>query len=127
MPIPVRILAVALLSLTLGLHWGLLQVAAWGSMLVERSRTASLEEAIRTTFDGQHPCKLCLVVQEAKSGSNETPGMPRETTRKLDVFPAAARTTWVLRASDGIEPPRGVGKRDISRVEPLELPPPRTV
>jgi hypothetical protein len=41
-----------------------LQTVAWTGMLVTRSQTAGVEEAVRTTFDGQHPCKLCVAVTE---------------------------------------------------------------
>ena len=47
-----------------GAHWAVLQTVAWTGMLVARSQRAGVEEAMRTTFDGQHPCKLCVVVSE---------------------------------------------------------------
>ena len=66
--------AVAVLVLILGLHWAALQTIAWSRMVLEYSRTASLSEAIRMTFDGQHPCRLCLAVREGRRAeSNDTP------------------------------------------------------
>jgi hypothetical protein len=40
-------------------------------MLVARSKTAGVEEAVRTTFDGQHPCRLCVVVTEGQQQERE--------------------------------------------------------
>ncbi len=59
--------ATLLLSFTLGLHWAVLQSVAWTSMLVERTLDQSLEIAVSTTFDGQHPCRLCKVVEAGRS------------------------------------------------------------
>lgn len=65
------ILAVGL-SLSLGLHWCLLQSVAWASMLVERTHEASFTEAVQTTFDGQHPCKLCGIVREVQRAEKKS-------------------------------------------------------
>jgi hypothetical protein len=40
-------------------------------MLVTRSQTTGVEEAMRTTFDGQHPCKLCVAVKEGHQQERE--------------------------------------------------------
>ncbi len=45
-------------------HLGLLRVVAWTSMLAERISEEPLELAISTTFDGEHPCGLCRVLDE---------------------------------------------------------------
>lgn len=55
------------LTLSLGLHWALLQTVAWTGMLVRYSREGSLAEAIAKTFDGRHPCSLCKVVAQSKA------------------------------------------------------------
>jgi len=34
-------------------------------MLVRYSRTAPVQEAVRKTFDGQHPCAMCLALRAA--------------------------------------------------------------
>ena len=49
-----------------GAHWVVLQGVAWGTMLVEYSHGASLTEAVVKTFDGQHPCNLCLTIEGAE-------------------------------------------------------------
>jgi hypothetical protein len=50
----------------LGGHWLTLQSVAWVRMLAEFSRTDSLVRAMEKTFDGKHPCKLCLSVREGR-------------------------------------------------------------
>lgn len=66
--------AVVLLMVVLlpGLHWALLQTAAWTRMVIEYSRTAPLSRAISMTFDGRHPCPLCLAVQRGRQ-AEESP------------------------------------------------------
>jgi len=61
-----RIIAVLLLVLSLGLHWALLQSVAWVSMVVRYSQNDSLKVALVKTFDGQHPCSLCKVIEQAR-------------------------------------------------------------
>lgn len=54
---------VAAVSLS-GAHFGVAQGLAWASMLAEQtSHSASLTEAVAATFDGDHPCDMCRVVQ----------------------------------------------------------------
>jgi hypothetical protein len=53
------------LFLMLGGHWVLLQSIAWTRMLVDYSHDGSLAEAIGKTFDGRHPCKMCLKIRKA--------------------------------------------------------------
>lgn len=67
----VQFVAALLVCLTLGLHWAALQTFAWTTMIVERAQTGSLAEAIETTFDGQHPCKLCKVVRTGQAAEKK--------------------------------------------------------
>src|SRR5688572_27774761 len=50
-----RALAIVCALQVSGAHWLALQTVAWTGMLVTRSQQAGVEEAMRTTFDGQHP------------------------------------------------------------------------
>lgn len=72
-----RILLVCLLSWSLGFEWFSLQSVAWASMLVERSAQSDWRQAVRTTFDGQHPCHLCRVVQSAQAEDDDTSGITK--------------------------------------------------
>ena len=61
--------AVVLLSFSLGLHWAALQSVAWTSMFLERVQQGTLFEALQTTLDGKHPCRICLVVREGRAAA----------------------------------------------------------
>jgi hypothetical protein len=60
-----------MLALTLGLHWTVLQSVAWMGMLVSYSAESSFSEAVSKTFDGKHPCQICVVVDEGKKAERE--------------------------------------------------------
>ena len=72
-----RILIVCLLGWSLGFQWFSLQAVAWGSMLVQRTVQSDWKDAVQTTFDGQHPCELCRVVQSAQAEDDDPSGSPR--------------------------------------------------
>ena len=58
-----------------GGHWLALQSFAWSRMLVNFSRQGSVGMAIMKTFDGQHPCALCLRARDGwrkEQGRSET-------------------------------------------------------
>lgn len=61
-----RVLVVLALLASLGAHWGVLQSIAWTEMLIERTREHTLSEAVKTTFDGEHPCEMCKRIAESK-------------------------------------------------------------
>ena len=72
------------LFLTLGVHWHLLQSVAWARMLADYSRTNSWSDAIERTFDGKHPCPMCVEIrdgrQQEERNRQETPWVSVERT-----------------------------------------------
>jgi hypothetical protein len=63
-----------LLGLVLAVSGGLrpaLQGVAWTGMLVRYSRTVPLREAVRQTFDGEHPCAMCLALRAAAAQKSQ--------------------------------------------------------
>ena len=74
---------VMVLALSLGLHWAVLQTAAWTGMLVSYSRHSSFSEALSKTFDGKHPCSLCIAVQKGRAGEKEQDQQPVKSDLKL--------------------------------------------
>ena len=62
------------LFVMLGGHWFTLQAVAWARMLAEFSRTDSFARAVEKTFDGQHPCKLCLSIREGRQQEEREQG-----------------------------------------------------
>ena len=58
--------ALALFSIAGG-HWAVLQTVAWAEMLRDYTQqTGSVAVAVEQTFDGAHPCGLCLQIASAK-------------------------------------------------------------
>lgn len=116
------IIALALLT-AMHLHLPLLQIVAWSGMLVTYSQEAPLGEAIRQTFDGEHPCPLCLAIREALT---EIPQDQLRTTpppalkllghHHADWGPGLPPATPVV-AAHPPAPPR--------RTDPPDVPPPR--
>lgn len=63
-----RLLLAATLLYGSGAHWLLMQGSAWANMLAARARRGSIAEAVATTFDGRHPCRVCLAVRRGAGG-----------------------------------------------------------
>ncbi len=103
----VQAVAVVLLTISLGLHWAVLQTAAWAGMLVTYSQNASWETAVNKTFDGQHPCQLCRLVKAGRS-AEKTP----ETQLKTSKIEACSPVTLVIQ----------VTSPDVAALEPLDSP-----
>ncbi len=76
-------IAATLLVLFLGVLWFALQSVGWASMLVTRSQSSNWTEAVRTTFDGQHPCAVCKVVTAGRAAEKK-PSIAFKVT-KLEV------------------------------------------
>lgn len=63
---PLRPLLVLLVCLAAtGVQWDMLQVFAWGRMIVGHAATMPLSAAVAKTFDGEM-CSLCCVVARAQ-------------------------------------------------------------
>ncbi|MFY8216896.1 MAG: hypothetical protein ACOVMP_09905 [Chthoniobacterales bacterium] len=69
----------------LGGHWGVLRSVAWTTMIIERSTSVPLMEAISSTLSGKSPCKMCKVIAEKSSQEKSTP-MGLKLDKKIDPF-----------------------------------------
>jgi hypothetical protein len=87
------ILLVGVLAWNSGLPQGILQTIAWGKMLSSYSQEAGLEEGLRKTFDGQHPCSLCERIAQTRPDSTPT------TLSALSTLPGDF--LWVLETVTG--------------------------
>ncbi len=124
MPRPVKLITVLLLSLTLGLHWAVLQSVAWTTMVVSRTQEGSFATALQTTFDGRHPCKLCNVVREGKAAEEKSDGVLKELV-KLEMLPASGTVAFHL-APPRVRPVPPVSSPAYALdTEAPPLPPPR--
>ncbi len=120
----VKIIAVVVLSISLGLHWLVLQTAAWGGMVVRFSQTESLCTAIEKTLDGRHPCQLCRLVQAGRADQS-APTNIRKLIRlegcfissKVLELPVVSRLSRIVQLVAPLK----------SRSEPPFLTPPRLV
>ena len=45
-----------------GAHWMVLQTAAWTGMVVSRTIRSGVAEAVESTLDGKHPCRMCATI-----------------------------------------------------------------
>ncbi len=121
-------ITIGVLCLGLGLHWAALQTVAWTSMVIARAPQVGLTEAVSTTFDGQHPCRLCLVVREGRAADRPSPESPVPATgitAKLDLAPAS--TPFELVTDATALPPAAIAlSARPSRSDPPPRPPPRS-
>ena len=114
------VLAVAL-SLSLGLHWALLQSVAWAGMVVNYSQTAPLTEALAKTFDGQHPCQLCKLVNEGKKSEQK-----QETQKPVIKFEVFLVSNQVVLFPPGFDSPQVAASDPLTvRSQTPPTPPPR--
>ena len=122
MPRVVKAVAVIVLTLSLGLHWALLQSVAWAGMVVRYSQDESLSTAFAKTFDGRHACKLCRIVQAGRS-AEKAPAVEIKLPKSEACAPVkVAVETVELSATELPERPLPILK---SRTDAPLLPPPR--
>jgi hypothetical protein len=74
-----KFLFIFLLLAATGGETALLQCVAWGSMLAGNLRTVSVSQAVRQTFDGNHPCPLCMAIARAKKSAKKTDSISQST------------------------------------------------
>lgn len=97
-----RCLLVTLLTLSVGFHWAFLQSLAWTGMVVRYSQGTSLSEALRKTFDGQHPCSICRLVEEGRSHESQPAVLKVES--KIELALAPRIEAFLHRPSDPVLP-----------------------
>jgi hypothetical protein len=122
-----RTLILVAMAMSIGLHWALFQSVAWVGMMADYSRDHSLGEAVSMTFDGQHPCALCLAVeagQKQEKDSGEDPLSPHDD-RKLVLFLTAIESFGlpVISLIQRAVPYHGAARSD--RAETPPVPPPQ--
>ncbi len=100
-----------------------LQSYAWATMVLRNMRTMTAPEAMTQTFDGRHPCHLCLKVR--KGADSEQSRLANPDERKLDGLIAAASplpkppmSSWAVGLTiDAANPV----------IAPVNVPPPRSL
>ena len=126
--------AFALFSIAGG-HWTVLQTVAWAEMLHDYAQKAgSVALAVEQTFDGAHPCELCLQIasakqQETKAQSDKQKPADQKTAKveKPDKALPLAKDltpTWTVATSLRRDVHRAFGGS--SREDQPPTPPPRS-
>lgn len=66
----------------LGGHWLALQSVAWTRMLIQFSHLDPVAVAIEKTFDGDHPCGMCLSIRDGREEEERDPQQAPLTKRE---------------------------------------------
>ena len=113
--------------ISIGAQWALLQSAAWLGMAVTYSvRADSVFVGVSETFDGKHPCPLCVAVSEGREPAKEkNPGAP-ETQDVKKHLALCVRSVAIVPPPPVLIPPTTPEHRfPTSRVCAPPVPPPR--
>lgn len=79
-----RLLIGSALVLSIGLHWVVLQSAAWAGMIVSYSlQQGSLVTGVSQTFDNEHPCPLCSAIKKGTQSEKKDTRKQEEAQKKL--------------------------------------------
>jgi hypothetical protein len=76
--------ALALFAIAGG-HWAVLQSVAWGQMLRDYSRRATLVTAVEKTFSGKYPCGMCRRIADAQKKEEKRPAIGQDA-KKAEIF-----------------------------------------
>lgn len=113
-------LVLALVAL-MGGHWAVLQTVAWTAMLADNLETESFEEAVKNTFSGKRPCKLCKSIASGKQEEKKS-DLP-EFAKKLEFV--SERPAIIFSAPDTFTLAPEFLVRCPLRLHQPPLPPPR--
>jgi hypothetical protein len=112
---------------TLGGHWLALQSVAWARMVATFSRDEPILSAIFKTFDGKHPCTLCLKIQQGwqqeQKEQQKQPGVEAEKRSDLICEARLTRAPEAPRAATPAVPLVPILHADFLESPPT--PPPR--
>ncbi len=116
----IKWLAVLALVTSVGGHWAILQGVAWATMVARFAQSMPLTQAVAFTFDGRHPCQLCLAVQHGQQTEHKESKL--KPAQKLLLF--LDLEAAVLPAPTRVEPTFRFSKQSPSRSEKPPHPPP---
>jgi len=116
-----KLVVVIVLATTLGTHWALLQTVAWTSMLVDNLHSTSLDEALVKTFDGKHPCPLCVAIAAGKKAEQKKEFTA--PTLKLEFPPVAENFVLIAPSQFLLVPQTNTSADSLTQKPPT--PPPR--
>lgn len=93
---------ISALMVSIGAQWAVLQSAAWVGMMVSYSiKAGSVTEGLSETFDGEHPCPMCKLVDKGEQSEKKDPTKEaKKLTLKQDLFADSV--------IESLSPPRAV-------------------
>ncbi len=81
-----KVCLVAALMVSIGAQYVVMQSAAWLGMAVSYTLSeGSLSKGLSQTFDGEHPCSRCKVIQKEQESEKKDESRP-EAKVKLELF-----------------------------------------
>jgi hypothetical protein len=83
----------------MGGQWLMLQSVAWVNMVRDYSQNQSLSQALKKTFDGNHPCPLCRYIQKEKAAQNSAKTIPVSLKNLFLPVPFAVLPIWFISRS----------------------------
>ncbi len=97
-------------------------------MLIDYSQGRSLVEAAEMTFDGEHPCSMCLALEETRKEEGKDPvPRPERSIERHELFPQQEvipkKRRSIVTANSPPSPTRLLG--NCRFVPELATPPPR--
>jgi hypothetical protein len=117
-------MVVLLTCLSLGMHWAVLQGVAWTGMFLANLNQGTVTEAVEKTFDGEHPCRLCLTVKEGqKQDKDDSKPLAAKSLKKFEAV-LVAETRLVAPPAQIRSFPWLVSRFE-GRSERPSMPPPR--
>lgn len=120
-----RILLVAILMFSIGLHWIVLQSAAWAGMLITYAvQEGSLIDGVSQTFDNAHPCALCCAIKQGRQ-SEKKETKQTEQKKKLDLSLGLFSRVILTPPCPTVSPPLPDFPHGIARRTKPPSPPPR--
>lgn len=79
----------------------MLQVVAWSQMLASYTAEKGLVKGIEETFDGEHGCSMCKLIEEGQENERrDNPALPTRLELIIKTFPAANVTTLSFRHTE---------------------------
>jgi hypothetical protein len=98
-----RLSVLASFLVSIGMHTAVLQAVAWAKMTVDFARRDTISVSLEKTFDGRHPCPICVSLK-ASGGTSSLAAAPAHSPLVFvspSAVPLVARTavSWAVPAS----------------------------
>jgi len=106
-----------------GGHWAVIQSVAWTQMLWTYAlESDSIVDAVEKTFDGQHPCKLCVGIAKTQKDQGKNPILA--AAKKVEAFAATFQHRLVEPRCNTFSYPAAADSRVLPRSDQPDVPVP---